>query len=120
MIYLQKVVLRAKRRLEKSRFGAESGLKKSWYGAIGLCISLILRALSWISKSVNILEFQKWPKKWLKKWPKKSEIPNLWSATMEKKCWISYQMWGKKGRLGKVSGDFAEKVTEINAAKTLR
>jgi hypothetical protein len=29
-------------------------------------------------------------------------------------------MWGKKGRLGKVSGDFAENVTEIIAAKTLR
>jgi hypothetical protein len=29
-------------------------------------------------------------------------------------------MWSKKGRFGKVSGDFAEKVTEIIAEKTLR
>ena len=34
--------------------------------------------------------------------------------------WISYQMWGEKGRFGKVFDSFAEKVTEIIAEKTLR
>ena len=34
------------------------------------CILLILSKIDWISESVNILEFQKGPKKWLNKWPK--------------------------------------------------